>query len=77
MSIRAGSWFEQSKMMLEENYTYWWCQDLDETQKEINLDWQHTGVDWYSFCREVCKTKLMEDSGSIGGGGREQDHANR
>lgn len=30
--IRVGSWFEQSKMMLEEilKYSYWWCQELDQ-----------------------------------------------
>lgn len=34
MSIRAKSWFEQSKMTLEEilKYSYWWCQDLDQAQ---------------------------------------------
>ena len=34
LSIRASSWFEQSKMTLEEilKYIYWWCQELDQTR---------------------------------------------
>ena len=36
VSIRKGSWFEKSKMTLEEilKLTYWWCQDLDQAQKK-------------------------------------------
>ena len=48
LSIRAGSWFEQSKMTLEEilKYCYWWCQELDLAQirHELGLA-THTGVD--------------------------------
>ena len=73
LSIRAGSWFEQSKMTLEEilKYCYWWCQELDLAQirHELGLA-THTGVDWDSFCREVCEISLMEDSQSIGGEGK-------
>ena len=73
LSIRAGSWFEQSKMTLEEilKYCYWWCQELDQAQirHELGLA-THTGVDWDSFCREVCEISLMEDSQSIGGEGK-------
>ena len=67
MSIRAGSWFEQSKMTLEEilKYTYWWCQGLDQAQirHELGLA-TNTGVDWDSFCREVCEIVLMAASES-------------
>lgn len=73
MSIRAGSWFAQSKMTLEEilKYSYWWTQELDQAQirHELGLA-THTGVDWDSFCREVCEISLMEDSESIGGEGK-------
>ena len=73
LSIRAGSWFEQSKMTLEEilKNCYWWCQELDLAQirHELGLA-THTGVDWDSFCREVCEISLMEDSQSIGGEGK-------
>ena len=35
-------------------FTYWWCQDLEESQimHELQLA-RGTGVDWNSFCREV------------------------
>ena len=61
MSIRSGSWFSQSKMTLEEilKYTYWWRQDLDQAQRRHELGLAtHTGVDWDSFCREVCEITL-------------------
>ena len=73
LSIRAGSWFEQSKMTLEEilKYSYWWCQELDQAQirHELGLA-THTGVDWDSVCREVCEISLMEDSHRWRGKGR-------
>ena len=73
LSIRASSWFEQSKMTLEEilKYSYWWCQELDQAQirHELGLA-THTGCDWDSFCREVCEISLMEESQSIGGEGK-------
>lgn len=56
-------------MTLEEipKYSYWWCQDLDQAQIRHKLGLAtHTGVDWDSFCREVCEIALMEDSESIG-----------
>ena len=73
MSIRTGSWFAQSNMTLEEilKYTYWWCQDLDQVQIRHELVLAtHTGVDWDSFCREVCEITLMEERESIGGEGK-------
>ena len=54
-----------SKMTLEEilKLTYWWCQDLDQVQikHEVGLA-ESTGVDWDSFCREVCEITLLENS---------------
>jgi len=39
VSIRKGSWFEQSNMTLEEilKFTYWWCQGLDQEQIKKQL----------------------------------------
>ena len=58
LSIRAGSWFEQSKMTLEEilKYSYWWCQELDQDQirHELGLA-THTGVDWDIFVGKSVK----------------------
>ena len=73
ISLRKGSWFEHSNMMMEEilKFTYWWCQDLDQAQirHELGLA-SSTGVDWDSFCREVCEITLFENSERIGGEGK-------
>ena len=73
ISIRKGGWFEKSKMTLEEilKLTYWWCQDLDQAQikHELGLA-ESTGVDWDSFCREVCEITLLENSARLGGDGK-------
>ena len=57
ISIRKGSWFENSKMTLEEilKLTFWWRQDLDQAQikHELGLA-ESSSVDWDSFCRDVC-----------------------
>ena len=73
VSIRKGSWFDNSKMTLEEilKLTYWWCQDLDQSQikHELGLA-ESTGVDWDNFCREVCEITLLENSEKLGGNGK-------
>ena len=60
-------------MTLEEilKLTYWWCQDLDQAQikHELGLA-ESTGVDWDSFCREVCEITLLENSVRLGGEGK-------
>ena len=60
-------------MTLEEilKLTYWWCQDLDQAQikHELGLA-ESTGVGWDSFCREVCKITLLENSKRLGGEGK-------
>ena len=73
VSIRKGSWFDSSKMTLEEilKLTYWWCQDLDQTQVKHELGLaESTGVDWDSFCREVCEITLLENGEKLGGNGK-------
>ena len=71
--IRKGSWFDNSKMTLEEilKLTYWWCQDLDQTQikQELRLA-ESTGVDWDSFCHEVCEITLLENGEKLGRNGK-------
>ena len=72
-SIRRGSWFVQSNMTLEEilKFTHWWCQDLEQSQitRELRLA-RGTGVDWDSFCREVCEITMFDSSQKIGGEGK-------
>ena len=73
VSIRKGTWFEKSKMTLEEilKLTYWRCQDLDQAQlkHEVGLA-ESTGVDWDSFFRKVCEITLLENSDKLGGKGK-------
>ena len=63
ISVRKGSWFEQSNVTLEEilKFSYWWSQDLDQAQivHELGLS-RRTGVDWDSFCRELCEVTILE-----------------
>ena len=73
ISIRKGSWFEKSKKTLQDilKLTYWWCQDLDQVQVKHELGHvESTGVDWDSFCREVCEITLLENSERLGGEGK-------
>ena len=72
-SVRRGSWFAESRMTVEEilKFTYWWCQDLDQAQIRHEMGVAtNTGVDWDSFCREVCEVTLFENSVRIGGPGK-------
>ena len=54
VSIRKGSWFEQSNLTLEEiiKFTYWWLEGLTQEQvkKQLHIN-RNTAVDWYIFCR--------------------------
>ena len=72
-SVQSGSRFGKCNMTLEEilQFTYWWCQDLDQAQirHELGLN-PNTGVDWDSFCGEVCEIELFENSIKIGGEGK-------
>ena len=60
-------------MTLEEilKFTYWWCQDLEQSQitRELRLA-RGTGVDGDSFCREVCEIPMFDNSEKIGGEGK-------
>lgn len=60
-------------MTLEEilKLTYWWCQDLEQSQITHELgQTRGTGVDWDSFCREVCEITMFDSSQKIGGEGK-------
>lgn len=58
VSIRKNSWFEKSNLTLEEvvKFTYWWSVGMEQCQITDQLSLaSNTGVDWDSFCREVCE----------------------
>ena len=73
VSTRKGSWFDNSKITLEEilNLTYWWYQDLDQAQikHELGLA-ESTEVDCDNFCREVCEITLLDNSEKLGRNGK-------
>lgn len=73
VSIRKGSWFEESNLTIEEvlKYTYWWTQGLDQCQIRRQLRMSpNTAVDWDSFCRETCEVTMLDKSEKIGGVGK-------
>lgn len=73
ISIRKGSWFEQSNFTLEEitEYTYLWAQGMEQKQirKEVGCSKQ-SSVDWNMFCRETCEVLVSLESEPIGGAGK-------
>ena len=73
VSLRKGSWFEQSNFTLEEitEYTYLWTQGMEQKQirKELGCSKQ-TSVDWSMFCRETCEVLVYLESEPIGGAGK-------
>ena len=58
ISIRRGSWFEQSHLTLQQVFkvTYMWVYKCQQqfVMRECRLSSFATIVDWYNFCREVC-----------------------
>ncbi|XP_028412488.1 uncharacterized protein LOC114535323 [Dendronephthya gigantea] len=73
MSIRHGSWFDNSNMMLVEilKFTYWWCRKVKQENicHEMSIA-SNTAVDWDSFCCETCEVTLLERKQQIGGPGK-------
>lgn len=72
-SVRAGSWFEDSKLSVSTilKLTYFWCNGytnkLAAREAEVS---ENTVVDWFNYCREVCITVLEDtDFERIGGDG--------
>lgn len=74
VSVREGSWFSWSHLLLEQivKLTYYWVYDLpnDFISRELRIGSDHTVVDWKNFSREVCLSILKLDNEKIGGPGR-------
>lgn len=74
VSVREGSWFSGSHLLLEQivKLTYYWVYDLpnDFISRELRIGSDHTVVDWKNFSREVCLSILKLDNEKIGGPGR-------
>ena len=73
VSIRKGSWFENSNLTVEEvlKFTYWWTEGLTQEQikKQLHIN-PNTAVDWDMFCRETCEVTIQQRSEKIGGEGK-------
>ncbi|XP_070562178.1 uncharacterized protein [Ptychodera flava] len=71
--LRKGTWFEGSKLSIKDilSIIYWWCFNLPQTYVQVQLNiTEHSTVDWYSYCREVCAMTLERCSEHIGGPGK-------
>lgn len=71
-SVRSGTWFALSRMPLIKclKVTREWFGRCEQkfVMEDVNVA-KKTVNDWYSFCREVCQTVLLEESVRIGGVG--------
>ena len=69
-SIRKGTWLQNSNLTIQEILllTYFWATNSSQitTRKELSLS-QHTVVDWFTFCREVCFEICIKNGSKIGG----------
>ena len=74
-SARTGTWFENSKLTLKQALTlmYCWATQTNQMVARVhgNIGDNHTTVDWYNYCREICVLVLNdEDVERIGGVGK-------
>ena len=74
VSIRKDSFFENSNLkdslgtILQIIYHWCWSMPQDQLRHELDIA-EHTSVDWYNFCREICEQILILDDQPIGGEG--------
>ena len=77
LSIREGSWFSKSNLLLEQivKLTYYWVYKCpaDFVNRELRIGSEHTLVDWCYFEREVCVEIIQRDSEQIGVDGKEAE----
>ena len=74
VSVRAGSWFENSHLTLKEivKLTYYWVHKTrqETVRRELRINCEETVVDWFNFCREVCSEVIENENVKIGGPGK-------
>ena len=74
ISIRAGSWFENSHLTLQQvvKLTYYWVYKTrqETVKRELKISCDETVVDWYNFCREVCSEVIEKENVKVGGPGK-------
>ena len=72
-SIRVGTFFDKSKLSIEKIFKIIYCWVIELSQLQCSHETgvsQHSLVDWYNFCRDICFDKLSDiHFDSIGGPG--------
>jgi len=72
MSIRKGSFFERSGLLLYKlvDLIYYWSLELPHVaiQYELQVD-EKTITDWVNFLREICSSELSRNPVRLGGPG--------
>ena len=70
-SVRSGSFFDKSHIPLSRIILliYYWAKMTQQTtvREELEIGSDHTTVDWYNFCRDVCEHYLVNNPVQIGG----------
>nr|XP_022903262.1 uncharacterized protein LOC111415684 [Onthophagus taurus] len=73
VSIRAGSFFQNSKLKLTQilDIVYGWAREHPqyEAARDAKLGERstHTIVDWYNFCRDITEQHLVDNPTQVGG----------
>ena len=84
LSIRNNSFFSDSKLSLKNILILVWCWvhrttqkfAMEQTSLPIDPDsGSKTAIDWYQFCRDVCR-EVTIDNGQIGGPGKQNTRKN-
>ncbi|XP_067659400.1 uncharacterized protein [Haliotis asinina] len=72
---RRDSWFFKSHLSISEimKLTFYWVYQVRENfvKVQLRLGFDHTLVDWYNYCRDVCLFVMEEENEMIGGPGIE------
>lgn len=74
-SIRRGSFFADHNLPLTTmvEMIYWWCMDVEQkvVKQQLGISSNHTMVDWFNYCRDICTAYLLDYHAPIGGPGVE------
>ena len=62
-SSRTGSWFANSKLSLQQalSLMFSWSSQENQRNARVNAEVvsEHTTMNWYNFCREICELALL------------------
>lgn len=70
-SVRHGSFFSRSKIRLSRLIllVFMWSREAPQCQvkEDCDIAEDHTVVDWFNFCRDICSLNLVHNLLKIGG----------